>query len=111
MTDAPLKPCAHCGSETAPGVHLLQVGRTNYWSAYCNMTYGGCGAQTGQSQDKATAVDFWNRRTLPGMPGRDALIRSAEILEEDRCLEVCCNEQPIVAVAAWLRGLGEGRDG
>ena len=77
------------------------------------MTYGGCGAQTGQSQDKATAVDFWNRRTLPGMPGREALL-AAEAVISPHCGEYGMKDcdQPdcgLQQVAAWLRKIGEGK--
>jgi Lar family restriction alleviation protein len=61
-----IKPCPFCGS---PGV--LEVGE-RYWWVYCSRI-NACGAETGLTKGKATAIKRWNRRAAdkPSAKGQD----------------------------------------
>ena len=62
--------CPHCGA-ASPIVHLLESQPSPHVSAVrviCDVTRGGCGASGPMRMLASTAIETWNRRTLPDPP-------------------------------------------
>lgn len=57
-----LKHCPFCGKTDSVVVHTDAPG---LYVVVCTGSKGGCGARTGISQNRETAVFWWNHRATP----------------------------------------------